>query len=130
MRGVHGETPWLPRSAGSPEESLHSSAEPAGKRGVVGHACKQRLAWAPGCRAGGRARGRLGACRMEAWPGQGLSDWEAQSRRAEFYCYIKVPRPPSPERKTTCVLRQRLWEWGVGGWQRPEGADSKPASPP
>ena len=111
--------PRPPGSQGGPGVRRDISRALQSQQVKESSASDQRSAWAPGCQgaglAGGPARGRLGACRMEAWPGRGLGDREAQSQRAEFYCYIKVPRPPSPGRKTTCVRRTQRWEVGGGG---------------
>ena len=125
--------PRPPGSQGGPGVRRDISRALQSQQVKESSASDQRSAWAPGCQgaglAGGPARGRLGACRMEAWPGRGLGDREAQSRRAEFYCYIKVPRlrsgkPPVRGERSAGRLE------GVGVWQRPEGAGFNPASPP
>lgn len=36
---------------------------------------------------------------MEAWPAGAATATRAHPRRARFYCYIKVPRPPLPDGK-------------------------------
>lgn len=95
-----GPPPRQPRRTGRSGERFRRSAEPAGNRGGAGGG-----AGAQDGRAGGR---------MEAWPGRVLGDREARPRRA-VYCYIKVPGPIPPERKTTCVRPALGVGWGGAG---------------
>lgn len=122
------ETPWLAGRAGRRKERLRRLAGPAGNWESAGQARAPGSAEAP--------RGGLAGNRMEAWPGGGSGGEKAHSRRGELYCYIKVPGPVPPERKTTCVRPARCWGRGRGvgggGWGelRPESAGPNPASPP
>lgn len=118
--GVPAGILWLPRGAGSTGERLCRSAGPAGNEGDAGHEVGQ----------GAGARDRRAWDRMKAWPGWALDDREARSQRAEPYCYIKVPGPAPPERKTTCVRPAQRWGAGGGGTLRPEGTGPNPASLP
>lgn len=59
--------------------------------------------------------------------GGGGGGGEEHSQRAQSYCYMKVPEPAAPERKTTCVRPARR-AGGWGGELRPESA--APIRPP